>query len=113
MKHILKLQPKYFECVKNGTKIIELRLLDEKRRKINVGDEIEFLKEPEHEEKVLTRVKGLLLYSSFEDIIEDYPISYFSDNETKKEELIEVLNKFYTREEQDKLGVIGIRIERI
>lgn len=113
MKHTLKLQPKYYECVKNGTKIIELRLLDQKRKGIKIGDEIEFLREPELNESIITKVKGLLLYSSFEDIIADYPISYFSDGETTKEELIEVLNSFYPKQKQEELGVIGIRIERI
>ena len=40
MEHILKLQPKYFEYIKNGTKRIELRLYDEKRQKIAIGDTI-------------------------------------------------------------------------
>lgn len=113
MRHTLKLQPKYYECVKNGTKIIELRLLDEKRKRIKIGDEIEFLKEPEHKESIITKVKGLLLYSNFKDIIDDYPIDYFSDGQTTKEELISVLNSFYSKEEQKELGVIGIRIELI
>ena len=31
MEQILKLQPKYFDYINEGTKIIELRLFDEKR----------------------------------------------------------------------------------
>ena len=46
MLHKMKLRPKYFDCIKNGTKRIELRLNDEKRSIIQLGDEIEFLKEP-------------------------------------------------------------------
>lgn len=42
MEHILKLQPKYFNYINNGTKRIELRLYDEKRQKINIGDIIIF-----------------------------------------------------------------------
>ena len=42
MKHILKLQPKYFDYINDGTKRIELRLYDEKRQKINIGDIIVF-----------------------------------------------------------------------
>ena len=34
MKHILKLQPRYYESMKNGVKQIELRLFDEKRKNI-------------------------------------------------------------------------------
>jgi ASC-1-like (ASCH) protein len=42
MEHILKLKPKYFNYINKGTKIIELRLYDEKRQKISIGDTIIF-----------------------------------------------------------------------
>ena len=70
MRHTLKLQPKYYEAVKNGIKVIELRLLDEKRKNIKLDDEIEFKKEPDLKESIVTKVKGILLYKSFEDILE-------------------------------------------
>lgn len=44
MLHKMKLQPKYFDYIQNGTKRIELRLNDEKRSIIQLGDEIKFLK---------------------------------------------------------------------
>ena len=34
MTHILKLQPKFFDFIKDGTKRIELRLFDEKRQQM-------------------------------------------------------------------------------
>ena len=34
MTHILKLQPKFFDFIKDGTKRIELRLFDEKRQQL-------------------------------------------------------------------------------
>ena len=36
MEYILKLQPKHFDYINNGTKRIELRLYDEKRQKIAI-----------------------------------------------------------------------------
>ena len=44
MTHEMKLQPKYFDYILNGTKRIEIRLNDEKRKKIKLGDKIKFLK---------------------------------------------------------------------
>ena len=41
MKHEMGLQSKYFDYIKNDTKRIELRLFDEKRQKIRLGDIIE------------------------------------------------------------------------
>ena len=58
--HEMKLQPKFFDFIKSGTKRIELRLYDEKRRNIELGDKIIFKKEPKLEEVVETTVVGLL-----------------------------------------------------
>ena len=44
MVHQIKLNESLFERIKNGTKTIEFRLYDEKRRKIKLGDKIEFSK---------------------------------------------------------------------
>lgn len=40
----MNLQPRYFDFIKDGTKRIELRLFDEKRQQIQLGDIIEFAK---------------------------------------------------------------------
>ena len=42
MTHQMQLQPEPFSMIKSGVKTIELRLYDEKRRKIRIGDEILF-----------------------------------------------------------------------
>ena len=47
MIHEMKLQPEYYNYILNGTKRIEIRLFDEKRQQIKIGDTIKFLKEPE------------------------------------------------------------------
>ena len=54
MKYIMKLNPKYFEYMKNGTKEIEIRLNDDKRKILKTGDEIIFQKEPELKEELYT-----------------------------------------------------------
>ena len=111
MKHEMKLQPEYFNFILNGTKRIEIRLNDEKRQQIKIGDTIKFLKEPELEENFNARVTGLLRYNSFEDMFKDFDISILSDKSMTKEELIGVLEQFYTKEKQERYGVLGIRIE--
>ena len=42
----MSLQPEYYNFILNGTKRIEIRLFDEKRKQIKLGDTIKFLKEP-------------------------------------------------------------------
>ena len=107
----MNLQPKYFDFIKDGTKRIELRLYDEKRRSIQLGDIIEFAKS--ENEKFKAEVIGLLRYNSFADLFEDFDISILADNSMTKQELLEVLGEFYSEEKQAEFGVIGIRIKLI
>lgn len=111
MKHEMKLQPEYYNFILNGTKRIEIRLFDEKRQQIKIGDVIKFLKEPELNESFNAKVIGLLRYNSFEEMFKDFDISILSDMSMTKDELISVLEQFYTKEKQEKYGVLGIRIE--
>ena len=113
MEHILKLQPKYFNYINNGAKRIELRLYDEKRQKINIGDTIIFQKEPELEITMKVKVIGLLRYDTFEELFKDFDIKIMADNSMTKQELLEALEEFYTPEKQKQYGVLGIRIEKI
>ena len=113
MEHILKLQPKYFDYINDGTKRIELRLYDEKRQKINIGDTIIFQKEPELEITMKVKVIGILRYNTFEDLFEDFDIGILADKSMTKQELLNVLEEFYTPEKQKQYGVVGIRIEKI
>lgn len=49
MQHIMRLNPLPFKMIASGEKTIELRLNDEKRRLINVGDEITFINTEDNE----------------------------------------------------------------
>ena len=53
---IMKLQPEFFEKIKNGEKTYEIRLNDEKRQQINIGDLVVFKKEPDCYEGVVCKV---------------------------------------------------------
>ena len=113
MEHKLKLQPKYFRYINEGTKRVELRLYDEKRKNINIGDIIEFVKEPELKESIKVKVIGLLRYNSFRTLVNDLDISIVADSSETKETLLKDLEEFYTQDKQEKYGVLGIRIEKI
>ena len=109
--HEMKLQPKFFDFIKYGTKRIELRLYDEKRRNIELGDKIVFRKEPELKEVVEATVVGLLRYKSFKELFEDFDMSLLADKSMTKRELLEGLEEFYTVEKQEEFEVLGTRIE--
>ena len=111
MIYELKLQPRYYNYMLNGTKRIELRLYDEKRKNIKLGDIIKFLKEPDLNESFDTKVVGLLRYNSFEELISDFDITILADISMSKDELLNELEKFYPKDKQEKYGVLGIRID--
>ena len=111
MMHEMKLQPDYYDFILNGTKRIEIRLFDEKRKQIKIGDTIKFLKESELKESFNVKVVDLLRYSNFEDMFKDFDISILADKSMTKDELITVLEQFYSKEKQHQYGVLGIRIE--
>jgi len=113
MEHELKLQPRYYEYILNGSKDIEIRLYDEKRQKINLGDIIILKKEPELNESFKVKVVGLLRYENFDSLFNDFTIDRLADKSMKKSELLEELEKFYTKEKQKEYGVLGIRIEKV
>ena len=109
----MKLQSKYYDYIYDGTKRIEIRLFDDKRQKIKVGDTIKFFKEPLLNESIRVRVVDLFKYNSFEDIINEFDISILADKSMTKEELISTLENFYSKEKQKQYGVVGISIELI
>ena len=111
MEHEMKLQPEYYNFILKGTKRIEIRLYDEKRQQIKIGDTIKFYKEPELNESFNAKVVGLLRYNTLEEIFKDFDISVLSDKSMTKKELIDVLEKFYTKEKQKQYGVLAIKIE--
>ena len=104
----MRLQIDPFEKIKNGTKTLELRLNDKKRQLIKVGDEIEFSLMSDLEQKVLTYVEGVYHFSNFRDLCYAFdPVEYGS---VDREEYIEMY-KYYSKEDEAKFGVLGIRIK--
>ena len=113
MLYQMKLQPVPFGKMKDGEKILELRLYDEKRRKVKVGDEIEFCSVENSQEKIRTKVIGLLVYGNFFDLIRDLPAAYLGYKESEKDYLKRSMYEIYTPEDEEKYGVLGIRIELV
>ena len=65
---IMKLRPEFFEQIRSGKRIYEIRLNDEKRQKIMAGDTIIFKKEPELLDGVIVKVVDVKRFESFEQM---------------------------------------------
>lgn len=107
----MKLSSGPFEKIIRKEKLIESRLYDEKRQQISLGDEIEFSKNENPENKVRTRVVGLLRYQSFKNLFADHEPSVFGAE--NRDFLLNQIKQFYSDEEEQKYGVLGIRVEVI
>ena len=68
---------------------------------------------PNLNESFEVKVIELIKYNSFIDLFNDYDISILSNKSMSKEELLKDLEKFYTKEKQEKYGVVGIKIELV
>ena len=106
----MELQNAYYNFILKGTKRIELRLYDEKRQKIKLGDIITVTNAQTNEEFEV-KVVGLLHYETFDELFKDYDIEMLADKSMTKEELKNELEKFYPIEKQKQYSVLGIRVE--
>lgn len=103
------LNPEPFDLIASGQKTIEIRVNDEKRRQIKVGDELHFINRSNDSELIKTEVVALHVYPTFEELFSSHPASDFGAS--SKEELIEAVYKYYTPEEEAQYGVVGIELK--
>ena len=111
MKHEMRLHDDPFNKIKQGTKKIEIRLNDEKRKSINIGDTIEFTNRVTLE-KIETKIINLYYYDSFKELYKNFDkisIGYKEDEEAKPEDM----EMYYSKEDIEKYGVVAIEIRRV
>jgi ASC-1-like (ASCH) protein len=109
----MRLQDGPFKRMFSGTKILELRLCDEKRQMIRLGDEVEFSKASNPEEKINMQVTGLLIYKTFAELVQDMPATYLGYSELDKEYLKKSMYEIYSPEDEAKYGVLGIKLRAV
>jgi ASC-1-like (ASCH) protein len=109
----MKLNEPSFEKLKQGTKTLEIRLYDEKRRIIKLCDIIKFQKMNDLADIVHVEVIGLLIYKKFEHIVDDTPTAWMGYPELKRDYLRTSMYEIYTKEDEEKFGVLGIRMKLV
>ena len=107
--HEMHLNDRPFQSVKSGNKTIEMRLYDEKRRKIKKGDIIIF---KNNDQRLQAKVINLHIFDSFDllySAFDKQKIGYDKNEPAKPSDMLE----YYSKEDQQKYGVVGIEIELI
>lgn len=106
MLHKMKLNKEPFNRMKNGSKTIEFRLFDEKRQQIKIGDQIEFSKLPDLQEKLLVDVTELYREDTFENLFRKL---YTDEEEIKRK--TKAMYQIYSHEKEQEYGVLGIGVK--
>ncbi len=111
MKYDMKLNNSPYEKIKKCTKTIELRLNDEKRKKLKVNDIIEFTNR-ETLEKMEVIVENIYYYPTFDELYKHFDkVSLgYEENDVANSKDME---QYYTKEQQEKYGVLGIEIKKV
>lgn len=111
MEHTMGLYEEHLNNIKNGGKTIEVRLNDEKRRKIEAGDTIRFIKVPRDGESITTEVMGLEVFTTFKEMYENVSAEEIGSRGDTIEEMVNDTYEIYTPEQEKKYGTLAIRIE--
>lgn len=104
--HEMRLSSLPFSQIARGEKTYEVRLRDEKRRALSVGDEILF-RERDGAGVLRARITALLPFSSFREAFSALPPAKLGFPEGASGE---VMHAYYTPPEEAKWGVLVIGI---
>lgn len=101
-----------FEKINADVKTVEMRLFDQKRQRMSLGDLVVFERRPDMDHSCRKEISGLLRYRTFADLVADVPerLLGYPDGYDKSR-IIDNLRRIYSREDEKKYGVVGIRLE--
>ena len=105
MKHYMNLNSEPFEMIRTGKKTIELRLNDEKRQAINIGDTIIFTNTEDSGMQISATVKALHKFRNFAELYDNLPLlkcGYTEDDIAGARP--EDMNMYYSKEVEEKYG---------
>lgn len=112
MEMIFHLDADIFDLIENGSKDVEVRLYDEKRQQLKIGDELLFLKRPDDIEKIRVRVVDLKHYNSLVELVDNYEMKRIYYEDCNKEDYILEMQRFYSISDQEKYGVLAIEFKK-
>lgn len=108
----MRLHNEPFIKIKSGSKTVEIRLNDEKRSQLKVGDKVKFTSRTTNEQ-IITEVTELLYFNNFYELYNHFPNKVelgYAKNEIADAKDME---QYYSAAEQQKYGVVAIKIKLI
>ena len=109
MQHTMNLHDAPFCKIKSGLKRVEMRLFDDRRKGIMVGDTILFTNNSTAEQMVV-EVTSIEVFATFEQLYNCYDkvdIGYMPEDEANPEDML----MYYTKEQIAQNGVVAIGVK--
>lgn len=110
----MRLNPAPMKMFREGRKTIELRLYDEKRKKLSVGDTIKFINTSDITDVLNVTVEELFIFDSFDELYKSLTLlecGYTQNNIGRASP--RDMEIYYPKEKQNKYGVVGIKVSVI
>lgn len=107
----MRLADEPFEKIWREEKTVEIRLNDEKRKDIAVGDKIFFHLLSNENSMIIATVTALHRFDTFQQLFSSALFSKTGSGDISSNEAAQSMYKYYTTEQEQKYGVLGIEIE--
>ena len=115
---VMHLRDDMFDLIKSGVKNVELRLFDDKRKLIDIGDYIEFVKESDKTQRIKKQVGDIEVAKTFEELFmtgflpnELGFVDCSAESETYISEMAQKMYEYYDKEQEKKYGVIAFVLQ--
>ena len=109
MTWAMNLHSEPFDSIKNGHKDIEMRLFDDRRKGIKIGDTIVFTNNVT-QEKLYVEVVNLYRFDNFEELYQHFDKTRLGYSETGIANPKD-MEKYYSKDNILRYGVLGIEIK--
>lgn len=106
--HTMHLDKEYFNLVKTGDKQIEFRVLDDKRKKMKIGDTIQFICKDDKSLRVMRCIINLSFSANFLSLLDEFSEYQIPEG---KDKLLTKLKKIYNNSDANSdanSGVVAI-----
>lgn len=112
MVHEMKLDREPYEKMKSGSKTVELRIFDDKRRCLEIDDIVIFTERKGNDRKIATRITALYRYRTFEKLFSEIaPAKCGFAKHDSIEDAVKHMRGYYPLEKELETGILGIRVE--
>ena len=110
----MRLEEVYYNQIKSGKKIYEIRLNDAKRRSMQVGNRITFINRADESQTFICEIEQLLYFDTFVDLFNSISKEDCGFSHIKTADQIEDLFlKFYIAKDLKNLGLVAIKVKKI